>query len=241
MILNASSHRAALLIGLLAAPLIAQPATAQGIAGSERRITVLGEGVVEAVPDLAIITMGVITQADTAGAALRQNSSAMTDVLATLEAAAIEARDIATASVTLGPLYGREPDAMGRRQIVGYTASNTVTVRVRALDTLGETLDAVTAAGATTLEGIRFSLSEPEALLDEARRKAIAEARRRATLYAEAAGASLGGVLQIDEGGAGASPAPVARMALAEQATAVPIARGERALRVTVRVVFALE
>ncbi|MEM7528650.1 MAG: SIMPL domain-containing protein [Pseudomonadota bacterium] len=226
----------AALVALLAAPVAAQDANED-----RRFVQVQGAGEATATPDMATVTIGVTSEARTAARALDTNSADMAKVLDALGTAGVEARDIATTTVTLSPLYNR-PTADGVRSIRGYGASNQVQIRVRALDTLGATLDAVTEAGATDIRGIAFGLQDPDTAMDEARRDAIADARKRATLYADAAGVTLGTVLSISETTLG-FPVPMQRMAFAAEAaaSAVPIAPGERSLSVNVNVVFALE
>ncbi|MEL6768415.1 MAG: SIMPL domain-containing protein [Pseudomonadota bacterium] len=230
-----------LLAGLLAlaAPLAAG---AQSTDTPVRTVTVQGSGESLAVPDMAHITLGVTTEARGAARALDENSVAMTAVIEALGTAGIEARDIATSSVNLSPVYDQRPDQQGRRAIRGYRASNQVRVRVRALDTLGSTLDAVAEAGATDIRGISFGLAEPDAALNEARRDAMADARRRAELYAEAAGATLGPVLTISEAGlARPTPFDSGMVMRAEAAIAVPVSPGEQSIGANVTVVYALE
>ncbi|MEM7497235.1 MAG: SIMPL domain-containing protein [Pseudomonadota bacterium] len=229
----------ALMAATLAAPV---PAPAQDAGEPRRTITVQGAGETTAVPDMAHITLGVTTEARSAARALDENSAAMTSVMDALSAAGIESRDIMTASVNLNPVYDQRPDQSGRRAIRGYRASNQVRIRVRALESLGSTLDAVANAGATDIHGISFGLSEPEAAMDAARRDAIADARRRATLYAEAAGAALGPVLTISEVGI-ARPFPMQSdmMMRAEAAMAVPVSPGEQSIGASITVVYALE
>ncbi|MEO0427434.1 MAG: SIMPL domain-containing protein [Pseudomonadota bacterium] len=228
-----------LLAALAVAPL---PALAQESTEPRRTVSVQGSGESAAVPDMASITLGVTTEGRTAGRALDENSRAMAGVIEALQAAGIAERDIATTSVNLNPLYDQRPDAQGRRAIRGYQATNQVRIRVRDLETLGTTLDAVAEAGATDMHGIAFGLADPTAALDEARRDAMADARRRATLYAEAAGATLGPVLSINEAGA-ARPVPFqAGVAMrAEAAMAVPVSPGEQTIRANVTVVYTLQ
>jgi len=224
-------------------PFTAPPnAMAQSAEAPLRTITVQGTGESLAVPDMASVSLGVTTEGRSAASALEQNSRAMTTVIEVLGEAGIEPRDIATSSVNLSPVYDQRPNQQGRREIKGYRASNQVRVRVRVLDTLGTTLDAVAEAGATDIHGISFSLSEPEEARDAARRDAMADARRRAALYAEAAGAALGPVLTISEIGiARPMPFDTGIAMRAEAAIAVPVAPGEQSIGASVTVVYTLE
>ncbi|RXF75301.1 SIMPL domain-containing protein [Hansschlegelia zhihuaiae] len=223
--------------------LAATPAHAADAAPSA--VAVSGEGMVATAPDIAIVTTGVVTRAGAAGAALKANAAAMTKVLAAIRAAGIEERDVGTSGLSVQPQYdygdGGTPQAP---KLVGYEVRNVVTVRSRAVDRLGELIDSLVQAGSNQIEGLAFDVSDREARLDEARRAAIADARRKAALYAEAAGARLGGVLSIEEDPSADEPVrPFAGRAKALQAAApaTPIARGEQELRARVTVRWRLE
>lgn len=204
-------------------------------------IAVTGEGVVATPPDLAIVTTGVVTRAATAGAALKANSAAMAKVLAAIKAARVEDRDVGTSGLTVQPQYDYGENRAPK--LSGYEVRNAVTIRARDLDGLGELLDAVVGAGSNQIEGLVFDLADREPRLDEARRAAVADARRKAELYAREAGVRLGKVLSIDERIQGEPPArPFALRAKAmDAAPAVPIARGEQELRAEVAVRWVLE
>lgn len=207
-------------------------------------ITVTGEGRVEMRPDMATVTLGVMTEAETADAALAANSERLAEVLAILREQGIEERDIQTSGLSLSPRYENrpEPTEAGRPQITGFFASNMLTVRVRALDSLGGVLDTVVRTGANTLHGLSFGLQEPEPVLDEARRAAVADARRKAELYAGAAGVTLGPVLSISDQTSWGPPQPVmmAEASFARAAADVPVASGEVSLIASVTIVYGL-
>ncbi len=204
-------------------------------------ITVTGEGRVEAAPDMATVSLGVTTEAETASAAMAENSNAVAAILEQLSGAGIEARDIQTSGLSLGPRYNYRSSGDQPPEITGYTASNMVTVRVRALDTLGGVLDRVVSGGANTLNGLGFGLQDDQAAMDEARRGAVAEAARKAALFAEAAGVALGPILSIHEGGA---MMPQPKMMAAEASFArdggVPVAGGELSIRADVTIVYSI-
>lgn len=201
-------------------------------------ITVTGEASIPVQPDLATLSLGVTTQGTTAAAAMAGNSAALSAVLDRLKAAGIAERDLQTSNLTLNPNWvGYESGATPT--ISGYTASNLLTVRVRALDTLGTVLDAAITDWANTLNGLTFELSEPRPKLDEARRAAVTDAMARAKLLAEAAGAELGPVQSITEGGGYVNPAPMFRQ---EAATSpVPVAAGEIGVTASVTMVFEIK
>ena len=215
----------------LAVP-FAWPALAEGPA----TISVTGEGTVLSAPDLATISLGVTTTANTAAAAMAANSKSLTAVLDRLRAAGIEARDMQTSNLTLNPNWVSY-DSGSSSRIEGYTASNMLTVQVRALDTLGAVLDSSITDGANTLNGVTFSVAEPRPALDAARKKAVADAIARATLLVDAAGAKLGPVVSITESSGFAPPMPMYRLE-ADAAASVPTAGGEVGLTASVMMVF---
>jgi uncharacterized protein YggE len=202
-------------------------------------ITVTGEGRVDDAPDMATISLGVTSEGTTAADAMRTNSDEMTRVLGNLEAAGIAARDMQSSGLSLQPNWQHD-SASGTSRIIGYIASNTLTVRVRALDTLGGVLDAAVKDGANTLNGVAFGLADPRPALDEARKRAVADAKARAELLAGAAGVKLGRILSISESGGALPPMPAYRMAADAFAAAVPVAAGEVAMQASVTIVWQL-
>ena len=210
----------------------ALPAFAEGAP----TITVTGEGTVASAPDLATILLGVTTQAATAAEAMAANSTALNAVLERLKAAGVEPRDMQTSNLTLNPNWVAY-DGGASSKIDGYVASNMLTVQVRSIANLGTVLDSSITDGANTLNGITFGIAEPRPALDEARKKAVADAMARATLLVEAAGAKLGPVVSITEQSGFANPVPMFRMDAA-QAESVPTAGGEVGLTASVTMVF---
>lgn len=156
-----------LLSATLALPL------AQPIWAGAALVTVTGEATVEAVPDMATISLGVTTMGDTAAAAMAANTTALTAVMARLKAAGIDDRDLQTSNLSLNPNW--TSDGNNGSKISGYMASNQLSVRVRALDSLGGVLDAVISDGANTLNGISFDVSSPRPAQDAARKAAVEE------------------------------------------------------------------
>ena len=207
---------------------------------AERTVTVSANGSVAAAPDVAYITTGVATEAATAREALDANNKTMAALVAGLKALSIDAKDIRTVNVGVEPRHQHFKD--GRPPaIVGYRVVNQVRITSRDIGKLGETLDKSISLGANQLGGISFEVSKAETLKDEARKLAMANARRRAELYATAAGASLDKVLEISEVVSG-SPQPRlyggARMAMAE---AVPVEAGQQSLEVNIHVTWSLK
>ena len=201
-------------------------------------VTVVGTGTVAAAPDLAEITTGVVTQAPTAAQALTANSQAMERLLQGLGALGIAARDIQTTNLSVSPL--RRPAREGQPpEITGYEVTNQVRVEVRDLSRLGRVLDQQVGQGANLIYGIHFGRQEPLPLMDEARRRAMADARRRAELYAAAVSLKVGRVVAVQEAG-GVSPRAEMAPRLAT-AAAVPVAPGEQEIHASVTVTFTLE
>ncbi len=210
-------------------------------------ITIEGRGEVMATPDMAQINSGVTTQGATAREALDANTAAMADLIAELKAAGIEPRDIQTSGFSVNPnyVYTDERDANGYTlppKINGYQVSNTVTVTVRKLDTLGSILDKSVTVGANTINGVSFSVADPSELYDEARKAAFADARSKAELYATAAGSTLDDILSISEGQAFNDPQPYPMYARADMAVSapVPVQAGELAFAINVSVQWEL-
>lgn len=211
------------------------PAFAQQLA-SPATITVTGEGVVSGVPDQAIVTLGVTMRAETAAQAMAANSEAQAKVIARLLAAGVGERDIQTSNLTLNPDW-RSRDGSTAPEVVGFVADNQVTIRVRDLASLGAVLDAAIQDGANTLNGLSFGLSEPRPAMDKARQQAVADAKARADLLAQAAGVSLGKIVTISESGGYVQPAPMFKADFAEAAP-VPVQGGEVATTANVTIVY---
>lgn len=206
----------------------------------ERSITVTATGTATAVPDRARIATGVVSEAATAREALSANNGAMQKLIAGLKDSGIEPQDIQTAGLNLNPRYTNPRD--GQPPVIdGYQASNTVEVHVRDLDKLGDVLDKLVTLGANQMNGITFEVSAAETLRDTARKEAIANARRRAELYATAAGAKVGDVIAIAEGTENAPPPYFKSGRAAAMSAAVPIERGSQTLDASVTVTWELD
>lgn len=230
-------------LGLALTLALATISGAQAADQPRRTISVTAEGAVAVKPDMARISIGVVTRAVTAAEALAANSRRMTQLFEALEAAGVERKDMATSSLSLYPIRKQSKrDSDEGPRIEGFQASNNLSVTSRDLSKLGALLDALARAGANNMGGIGFDVSDREALTDKARRDAVAKARSRAELYADAAGVKLGEVLRIDETGGNfqARHLGEARMAAAA-APAVPIAEGEIRITAGVSIVYALD
>ncbi|HEY9730348.1 MAG TPA: SIMPL domain-containing protein [Drouetiella sp.] len=207
-------------------------------------VSVTGEGHAYAKPDQAQISMGVTSDAKTAAAALKSNTEKMTSLISTLKSKNIADKDILTSNFSVNPQYRYDNvNGQQRTSIVGYQVSNEVTVKIRNIPSLGDILDAVITAGANNVNGISFSLAEPSSVLDQARQKAMADAKRKAELYAGAAGVKVGRVLYITESsGSIQPPRPMMMMAARAMSTeAVPISGGEQESTASITVIYAIE
>jgi uncharacterized protein YggE len=207
----------------------------------QRTISLTGTGTVTAPADTAQISTGVISEADTARQALDKNTAAMAKVVAELKGQGIESKDIQTTNFSVRPRFQRSKDGKAPK-IIGYRVTNSVTIKVRDLKQLGAILDKVVTQGSNQIGGITFSLNDPTKLEDEARKRAMQDGIRKAKLYADAAGASLGKVVTIQEGFVASPPRPMAARAMLEaKAADVPIEPGEQTLRAQVNVTWELK
>lgn len=224
---------------ILAAAALAQATPLATLQGTRLDVVVTGE--VTRVPDLARISAGVVSQAPTAVAALTANSAQMTRVLAALRRAGIAERDIQTSSVNLSPSYryaDNQPPVL-----IGYGASNQVTIRFREIARAGAILDTLVREGANQIAGPSLEVERPGPALDEARVLAVRAARARADIYARAAGLSVSRILSITENGGDYRPPPPQPMAMMQRGMAdmeTKIVPGEQALAVSVSVSFEL-
>jgi uncharacterized protein len=224
-----------LAVAAVAATWLAAPALAQTV--PPPAISVTGEATVSVAPDLAQIDGGVTSDGKTAREASEANNAAMGKVLLALKGAGIEEKDYQTSRLSLQPQYA--PNRTGSSPITGYRASNRVTIRLRDVTKVANVIDVLVSAGANDIGGINFTVSQPSKHLDEAREKAVADARRKAEIFAKAAGVTLGEPLSISEEGA---PAPMFRGKMAApMAAGAPVAQGEETLSVTVGVSWAIK
>jgi uncharacterized protein YggE len=193
------------------------------------------------VPDVAMISTGVVTQAADANAAMRANAQQMDKVMAAIRAAGIAERDIQTSGINLNPNYKYAENAPP--VIVGYQASNTVNVKVRDLSRLGKVLDTFVEQGANQVNGPSFEVDKPDEAYDEARVAALQKAQARADAYADALGLKVRRIVSISEGGASfPRPMPMVRAMAADamMAKETSVSPGESTLSVNIEVVFEL-
>jgi uncharacterized protein YggE len=234
----------ALAIGAAALPLPARaqmqvaPTVNQSISGTRLDVNATGEST--RVPDVAIISAGVVTRAATAAAAMRQNAERMERVIAALKAAGVADRDIQTSNLSLNPEYRYVENQPP--QLNGYTASNQVNIRFRDVRNSGRVLDVLVAQGANQINGPTLTLDQPEAALDEARANAVAIGRARAQIYARSLGMQIVRIVSVSESGRHFAPPPPspergdAMMAVSK----TQIVPGEQSYQVALAMVFEL-
>jgi uncharacterized protein len=228
--------------GLAAVAALTTPALAQESNRMPRFISLSGHGEVKARPDMAVVNVGVTTNAATAREALTQNTEAMQKVFASLKASEIEAKDIQTANFMINPRYQYDPNNAQPPKLMGYDVSNTVTVSVRKLDTLGAVLDQVVGEGSNQINGVMFAIADDENLKDQARKLAVADAERKAKLYADTGHITLGQITSMSESSyQPPQPIPFGKAVRAEAASAVPIAEGEQSVAIDINIVWEIK
>jgi uncharacterized protein YggE len=228
---------AALLTGAAALPAYADTADA-AFRATTLNLSAYGES--KAVPDLATITLGVQTDAPTAAGAMGANAAQMNKVIAALRKAGIAERDIQTSNLSVNPQYVYVENKPPK--LTGYQASNQVTIQVRDLAKLGQTVDATVNAGATNVGGISFGLSDPQAAEDKARLDAVKALQAKADLYARATGYKIVRLVSLGEGGGytPAPPMPMYAMARMDKAESSPVSAGELKVRIDVSATYEL-
>jgi uncharacterized protein YggE len=231
---------AMLAIAVAMAALTTPPAAAQTPAKPPATISVSGEGTVSTPPDLAEIDGGVTAEAKTAREATDAVNKAMAEVIRALKSAGVAEKDIHTTRISLYPQSA--PARAGQPvQILGYRATNHVRVSVRELAKAPAMLDVMLGAGANEIGSINFLIAEPSKLIDRARAEAVSDARRKAEIYAKAAGVTLGAPLAINEEGAAPPPVRMQRMALGAPAAPTPVEPGELTLRTSISITYEIK
>lgn len=215
-----------------------------GIAHAEQAsvVTVSASGSATSIPDVAVVTLGVQSEAATARAALDANNKVMSDVLVALKGFGVAAKDMQTSDLAIAPQFhypqnnrSGQPEAPS---IIGYAVTNQLMVRVRDIARLGEILDMSVSLGVNAGGNIRFETDNTEKVLELARVQAVSNAFAKAETLAEAAGVKLGKILDISEVTGNSQPdwrrsmASEARVA----ASVVPVAEGEISHRVDIQI-----
>jgi len=215
----------------------------------QRSITVSGTGKISVKPDSVEIQIGVISEAPTAKAALAANSESMNRIFQIVKDRGIPEKDVQTSNITVRPVYSQrptprpgEPEKEFIPKLIGYRIGNDVTVRARDIAKLGPLLDAVVDGGANEISGISFRVENSGKLMVEARKRAMADAKAKAQLFAGEAGVILGAPLTIDDispdgfSGGGMGGRLGGRMD-----SSTPIAAGEQEITASVSVVYELK
>ncbi len=229
------------LLATLAAIPPAQALERSSDTGNDRWVEVSGEGSVSAAPDFARVTLGVTNTEKTAGEAMAANATAANALVSLIKAEGVAPADIQTSEMSISPIFAQP--LLGQQSppaITGYSVSNNVSVTLRDISHLGELLDKAVAAGANTIYGIGFGHNDPSALLDKARPLAVADARRKAGIYANAGGASIGRLMVLTEEAGRQMPIAFSRAFAAGASAPTPIEAGEDKLTVTVNARFEL-
>lgn len=205
-------------------------------------LSVRGEGTVHVAPDMATITIGVTSEGKTARDALTQNNQDMERIMAEMKSVGIEDRDLQTASFRLHPNYQYKKDPP---KLIGYSASNDLTIRIRDIEATGSILDKTVSLGINNvMNNIQFSNADPREILKEARKAAVRDARAKAETIVSELGVRLGPINSISEG---SSETPTMGMrpryaqARAMESSSVPIASGENSYRVAVDISWVID
>lgn len=209
-----------------------------------RSITVQGEGVAIGTPDIAMLRFSVRSRAESAGEAFSSNSTQMQRVVDSLKERGLEPRDLQTDQISLSPVYGpgSRSGYQDRSRVIAYEAVNSLSVRLRDIETAGAVIDAAVRAGANELQSFQMGFDDPKAMQDDARIAAVKDAKAKAEAMAEAAGARLGPVMTINSSSA-SRPQPMMARAMAMEAdmsSPAPIEAGEQQIQVRVTAVFEL-
>jgi len=192
------------------------------------------------------IRVGVEMQRETAAEALRENNEVMAKVSGRVSELGVEERDVMTSSVSLRPVYRASKTDTDNRVLKGFNASNEVTLRIRKLESVGDVLGALVEAGVNTIDSIRFTAEDTRAAADDARTLAVSDAKRKADVFASAAGYRVASVIEIDshDSNTHVHNGGHARMALyssQKSVGAVPIAGGELTVSSSVSIVYQIE
>jgi uncharacterized protein len=209
---------------------------------NDRWVEVRGEGSVNAAPDFARVTLGVTSTGKTAGEAMAANAKAANALVSLVKAEGVAPADIQTSEVSISPMFSQpSPGQQNAPTITGYSVSNNVAVLVREIPRLGALLDKAVTAGANSIYGVGFGHNDPGAILDKARPLAVADAMRKAEIYAAAGGARIGRLMALTEEGGFQPPVAFSRAYAAGAPAPTPIEAGEDRLTVMVTARFELK
>lgn len=208
---------------------------------NDRWVEVTGEGSVGAAPDFARVTLGVTSTGKNAGEAMAANAKAANALVSLIKSEGVAPADIQTSEVSISPMFAQpSPGQQTAPTITGYSVANNVSVIVRDIPRIGALLDKAVTAGANSVYGIGFGHNDPSALLDKARPLAVADARRKAEIYANAGGARIGRLMVLTEEPGRQPPVAFSRAYAVTASAPTPIEAGEDKLTVTVTARFEL-
>ncbi len=246
---SSSARKSPLLVAVIVGGLLyvggqyiaSQPLRIQQEASANREITVVGTGDVTAIPDIATISLGVTTGPQpTADRALAMLTSRFDGVVKSLDKLGVAEEDIKATNISLNPQYDYND---GRQQLRGYTASESVRVKIRKLDTAGQVIAAATGEGINQVSGLSFTIDDTSALEAEAQEEAIDDAKTKAERLAKALGARLGDVKSFSASGGSNPPQPLyARAELSDAALeeGPPVPAGSQDITTTVTITYSL-
>lgn len=213
-----------------------------GAAAEMPSLTVTGNGEVRAVPDFATVQLGVTRQEETARPAQEQANAVMQRIITAVTGLGVPREKIQTSQLTLHPVHSNLlTNERGELRIVGYRATNTVSVRLEKLSLIAPVIDAGLGAGANQLEGVSFGVKDDLPLRQRALSEAVREARAKATAISNALGVQITGVQEVTEGGVSFRPLVLGRQAMAMEAgAATPVSPGQITLNATVTIRYRL-
>lgn len=228
----------------LAATFAALPAKADNVT-EVPTLSANGEGIAYATPDIAVVSIGVTTRGATAAEALSANSADLAKVIESIRGEGVEDKDIGTSGLNIHPVYekpAKDAPQTEAPKIIGYNVSNEVRVTIRDLESSGSILDKVVSAGANQMNGISFDNADRSVSQDDAIKAAIADAKRKGEIMAEAAGVKLKRIVNIQaNAGGGAMPQMYARVAMAADASAVPVMPGQQQIMGNATIIWEIE
>ncbi len=230
-----------LLTALLAVSFLNRPAVyaqTPGTGTGERTIQVSGAGTAFVEPDMAVVVVGVRTEAEAASEALNQNNEQASELILTLQEEGVAQSDIQTQQISLFPRYSDQPNQGDQPEITGYIATNTVQVRVRNISQVGTILDAAVQNGSNLIENIRFEVSDQAEALQQAREAAFTNAGEKAQQLADLAGVQIGQVVSIVETSSSTPPIPFDAGGRAVAEMAVPVEPGSQSIQVFLQVTW---
>jgi uncharacterized protein len=208
-----------------------------------RTLSIIGHGEVHATPDRALVNLGVASFAATAQEALAANTKSMNELMVTLKAAGIENKDIMTSNFSVNSRLDYGQNNGQPPKVTGYDVNNAVMVTVRKIEIIGDVLDKAVTSGSNQINGVTFSIADPQSAMDEARKEAVKDAKRKADLYAAAGGVTIGNLITLSENGGYQPQQPMMMQtkAMASDAGPVPIAQGEQVIAIDVSITWEIK